>query len=76
MRDRTFVGESGRRYPGADIIGPLWDTSLAESLGLLEEQNRAASVAELELAVSSRPNGADLLAEFHTLAGPLAPTGG
>ena len=67
MRDRTLIGESGRKYPGSDIIGPMWDASLAESLGLLEDQNRAATVAELELALSSRPNGADLLAEFHTL---------
>ena len=72
MRERTFVGESGKRYPGTDIIGQMWDASLAESLGLLEEQNRAATVAELELAVSSRPNGADLLAEFHSLAAPPA----
>ena len=72
MRDRTFVGESGKRYPGADIIGPMWDASLAESLGLLEDQNRAATVAELDLAVSSRPQGADLLAEFHSLAEPPA----
>jgi hypothetical protein len=76
MRDRTFVGESGKRYPGTDIIGQMWDASLAESLGLLEEQNRAATVAELELAVSSRPNSADLLAEFHSLAAPLAATEG
>ena len=67
MRDRTFIGESGRKYQGADIIGPMWDASLAESLGLLEDQNRAATVAELELALSSRSNGADLLAEFHHL---------
>ena len=76
MRDRTFVGESGKRYPGTDIIGQMWDASLAESLWLLEEQNRAATVAELELAVSSRPNSADLLAEFHSLAAPLAATEG
>ena len=29
-------------------------------------------LAELELAVSSRPDGADLLAEFHSLAEPPA----
>ncbi len=67
MRDRTFIGESGRKYAGTDIIGPMWDASLEESLGLFEDQNRAATVAELELALSSRPNGADLLAEFHHL---------
>src|SRR5690606_13980392 len=50
MRDRTFIGESGRKYPGTDIIGPMWETSLAESLGRLEDQNRAATVSELEHA--------------------------
>lgn len=73
MRDRTFIGESGRRYAGADVIGPLWDASLAESLGLLEEQNRLATVTELELALSSRPNGSDLLAEFHHLGSSELP---
>src|SRR3546814_2471032 len=46
MRDRTFVGESGKRYPGTYIIRPMWDSSLAESLGLLEAKNRAATVAQ------------------------------
>ena len=33
MRDRTFVGESGRRIPGAEVIGTLWDAALEQSLG-------------------------------------------
>jgi hypothetical protein len=70
MRDRTFVGESGTRYPGTEIIGRMWDASLEESLGLLEEQNRAATVAEIERALASRARGRDLLAEFHHLADP------
>ena len=69
MRDRTFIGESGRKYPGSEIIEPMWDRSLAESLGLLEDQNRAATLTELEHTLSSHPKGADLLAEFHHLAG-------
>src|SRR5690349_9810062 len=33
MRDRTFVGASGRKIPGAEVIGTLWETALAQSLG-------------------------------------------
>ena len=28
MRDRTFIGESGRRIPGAEVVGRLWDRGL------------------------------------------------
>lgn len=69
MRDRTFI-ESGRRYAGSEIIGAMWDRSMEESLGLLEDQNREATFAEVERAVRSRSNGGDLLAEFHHLADP------
>lgn len=73
MRDRTFVGESGTRHPGAEIIGRMWDASMEESLGLLEDQNRAATVAEIERALGSRPGSRDLLAEFHALGAPAGP---
>ncbi|HEX5365108.1 MAG TPA: hypothetical protein VFW63_00385 [Acidimicrobiales bacterium] len=71
MRDRTFIGDSGRRYPGTDVIGRMWDASLEDSLGLLEDQNRAATVAEVERAIAERPRGRDLLARFHELADPV-----
>jgi hypothetical protein len=74
MRDRTFIGESGRTYPGTEVIGRMWDASMAESLGLLEDQNRKAVIAEIERALLARPDGADLLAEFHRLGDP-APAG-
>lgn len=70
MRDRTFIGESGKRYAGTDIIGSMWDASMEESLGLLEEQNRAATIAEVERAVLDRPGGGDLLEEYHRLGAP------
>ena len=72
MRDRTFVGESGTRHPGTEIIGRMWDASMAESLGLLEEQNRATTVKEIERALAARPGARDLLAEFHSLADPAS----
>ena len=33
MRDRTFVGESGRTIAGTEVIGTLWDAALEQSLG-------------------------------------------
>ena len=74
MRARTFIGESGRKYPGAEIIDTMWDASMAESLGLLEDQNRAFILSEIERALQDRPGGRDLLEEFHTL-GDVRPSG-
>ena len=68
MRDRTFVGLSGRKYPGAEIIGQMWDRALEDSLGMLEEQNRAFVLSEVERSLGERRDGANLLEEFHSLA--------
>lgn len=67
MRDRTFVGESGRRYPGTEVVGRLWDRGLDESLGIRREQNLRVTLAEVERAVDDKRRGADLLEEFHSL---------
>ena len=67
MRDRTFVGESGRLLAGTDVIGHLWDRMLAMSLGEGREQNLRGSLDEVELALASNPRGPELLEEFHSL---------
>jgi hypothetical protein len=67
MRDRTWIGESGRRYPGTEMIGRLWDNALDNSLGDNRRQTRAAVISEVEHWCRQRPNGADILAEFHSL---------
>lgn len=72
MRDRTFVTLSGGRVPGAEVIGTLWDASLEESLGMLENQNREFTLREVERALEPHPQASDLLAEFHDL-GTLRP---
>ena len=68
MRDRTFVGESGRRIPGTEVIGTLWDAALEQSLGA----NRAELRAHRDGARSStrsrrHPRRADILEGFHAL---------
>jgi hypothetical protein len=68
MRDRTFIGTSGAKYAGADVIRDMWDRALAESTGILEEQNRATALSELEYALRDNPKRDDILEEFHSLA--------
>ncbi len=68
MRDRTFVGESGRRLPGTEVVGELWDRGLADSLGPRREELLRTTRRETERALRSRPNGADLLEEFDALS--------
>jgi hypothetical protein len=70
MRDRTWVGEGGRRHAGSEMVGTLWDAALDQSLGAGRHVNRTAILGEIEHWCNQRPNGADLLAEFHELGTP------
>jgi hypothetical protein len=73
MRDRTFVGQSGRTYPGTEVIGRLWDRGLAESLGPRREQNLTLTLREVEHALDGHPRRATLLEGFHE-HGSIRPT--
>ncbi len=50
MRDRTFLGSSGRKYKGSDLVGQVWDSSRQNSLGPNREEARRNAVADV-------PNG-------------------
>jgi hypothetical protein len=64
LRDRTFLGSGGRRYPGTDLVGRIWDRAVADSLGPRQLELRRVVRSEVAHAVDGRPDGADLLAEF------------
>lgn len=68
MRDLTWVGESGKKYAGCDMIAPLWTAGLERSLGAQRDANRKSVYGEIEHWCTRRPNGKDLLAEFASLA--------
>lgn len=70
MRDRTWVGESGRRYAGEDMIGRIWDVLLDQSIGSGRAQTRAAILGEVEFWCGKRKDGAAILEGFHALATP------
>ncbi len=73
MRDRTFVGESGEKYPGTKIVGELWERAKAESLGPRRQQGLAVTLREIEHALEGNPRGSDILEQFHSL-GFIRPT--
>jgi hypothetical protein len=67
MRDRTWVGESGTRYAGTDMIGRLWEKGLEQSLGEGKRQSRAAVLGEVEHWCNTRDDGASILEGFYAL---------
>jgi hypothetical protein len=72
MRDRTWIGEGGKKHEGIEMIGTLWDRGLAQSLGAGRAQPRAAVLGEVEHWCLQHDDGADTLAQFHALADPEA----
>ena len=70
MRDRTWIGASGKKYKGEDMIKRIWDRSLDQSIGSGRQQNRQAIVGEVEHWILQRPNGKDILEQFWSLATP------
>lgn len=68
MRDRTWLGSGGQKHTGADMIGTLWQRGLDQSLGEGRVQTRKAVLSEVEHWCLQHEGGADVLAEFHSLA--------
>jgi hypothetical protein len=67
MRDRTWIGTSGRRYAGADMIGRLWDRALHDSLTARRQDSLAFLMGEVERSLEGRPDADDVLAEMLSL---------
>jgi hypothetical protein len=72
MRDRTWVGTSGTKHEGLDMVGALWSKCLDDSLGAGRVATRKAVLGEVEHWCLQRPNGADVLAEFHAVGDDAA----
>ena len=70
MRDRTWIGTSGKKHKGEDLIGILWHRALDQSLGAGRHANRKAVLGEVELWCNRRPNGKELIEQFHALGTP------
>ena len=73
MRDRTWIGASGKKYDGEDLFRPIWDRALANSLGAGREMTRKAALGEVEHWCAKKANGAEILEQFHALGDEPAP---
>ncbi|MGI8792180.1 MAG: hypothetical protein ACR2H3_03235, partial [Acidimicrobiales bacterium] len=68
MRDRTWIGTSGKKYKGHEMIGRLWDVALDQSIGSGRAAGRAAVMGEVEHWCKQRSNGDSILEGFHALS--------
>jgi hypothetical protein len=67
MRDRTWIGQSGKKYSGVDMVGQMWEQAKANSLGARREQTLKVTLAEVDLALEGNPRRAEILEGFHGL---------
>jgi hypothetical protein len=67
MRDRTFVGRSGGRYPGSEVVGAVFDRAKSDSLGVRRDQTMRLIRREVEHAVEGRARGGEILDQFNAL---------
>jgi hypothetical protein len=68
MRDRTWIGTTGKKHSGQEMFDRLWQRGLDQSLGEGRQQTREAVLGEVEHWCLRHEGGADVLAEFHALA--------
>lgn len=67
MRDRTFVGDGGRRHRGTDLVGAIWERAVADQRGARRSEFLEVIHTEVERVLALRPDGRDLLEEFDRL---------
>ena len=67
MRDRTWVGISGRRHPGSEMVSLLWERALSDSLLLRRKENINFIMREVEDALAGRGDADDIVEELLSL---------
>ncbi len=67
MRDRTWVGATGTRYPGTEMVGAVWRRALEQSMVARRADNVRLVLSEVRHALEGRPDADDLLDEMLAL---------
>jgi hypothetical protein len=67
MRDRTFVGSSGRRHAGSDVIEAILEPAVVDQKGVRANEVRDLIWSEINRAVEGRGDAADLLEEIESV---------
>lgn len=69
MRDRTWIGQSGRHHSGADMLARIWEPVLDQSVGSGRVRTTTAIANEVAFWCEKSGN-ADVLAQYNALATP------
>jgi hypothetical protein len=72
MRDRTWVGTSGAKHKGTEMIDLIWEKALRQSLVGNRKQSLKAIMGEVEHFCAKRKNGKEIVEGFLALGNPLA----
>jgi hypothetical protein len=72
MRERTWVGTSGRQYPGTEMVGGVYERCLRESLGTRRQEMLRVTLGEVEHALAGHARRDEVLESFHA-AGSIRP---
>lgn len=64
MRDRTWVGDTGTRHAGTDMIATIWDAALDVSVGAGRQDFLSTAIGEVRRAIEGRANADDVFQEF------------
>jgi hypothetical protein len=72
MRDRTWVGTTGAKFKGTEMIDLIWEKALRQSLVGNRKQSLKAIMGEVEHFCDKRKNGKEIVEGFLALGNPLA----
>ena len=72
MRDRTWIGASGAKYKGKEMVDLIWEKALSQSLVGNRKQSLTALYGEVRHACEQRANGDEIMEGFLALGDPLA----
>jgi hypothetical protein len=67
MRERTFVGEGGRRHAGREVLAAIWEPAVANQRGARRQELLDINRREVERAIRETPGTDGLLEEFDAL---------
>jgi hypothetical protein len=67
MRDRTWIGASGAKYPGTEMMSLAWERQVQNSVFLRRAEGLKLAMGEVEHAVRDRSDAGDLIEEMLAL---------
>jgi hypothetical protein len=76
MRDRTWVGRTGRQHDGTEMLDRIWQRAIDDSVILRRQENLQMTLREIELAADRRPDATDLVDEMLSLGTVIRHTDG